>query len=133
MLYLLYFNKKKDHKKLNLAHEDLKSTQHKLVTAEKRIKTLLDQQVSTEVARELLMENADTTIQRKLVCIMFLDIRGFTTFAESRHPEDIIRYQNDVFGFMIDSVYKHNGIINQFLGDGFMATFGAPLSKGNDL
>jgi adenylate cyclase len=33
---------------------------------------------------------------------------------------------------MIDSVYKHNGIINQFLGDGFMATFGAPVSKGND-
>ncbi len=131
-LYLLYFNKRRDHKRLNLAHTDLKTTQEQLINAEKKIKTLLDQQVSTEVARELLSESADESIQRKLVCVMFLDIRGFTTFAESRKPEDIIRYQNDVFGFMIDSVYKHHGIINQFLGDGFMATFGAPVSSGND-
>jgi class 3 adenylate cyclase len=131
-LYFLYINKRRDHKKLNIAHLDLQTTQVKLVDAEKRIKTLLDQQVSTEVARELLSESPDRNIQRKLVCVMFLDIRGFTRFAENRRPEDIIRYQNEVFGFMIDSVYKHNGIINQFLGDGFMATFGAPVSKGND-
>ena len=84
------------------------------------------------VAKELLSESSDDKIQRKLVCIMFLDIRGFTPFAESRKPEEIIQYQNKVFGFMIDSVYKHHGIINQFLGDGFMATFGAPVSTGND-
>lgn len=131
-LYLLYFSKRRDHTRLNLAHQDLQTTQEKLIGAEKRIKTLLDQHVSTEVARELMSDQADTKIQRKLVCVMFLDIRGFTTFAESRNPEDIIQYQNDVFGFMIDSVYKHNGIINQFLGDGFMATFGAPVSSGND-
>jgi len=131
-LYLLYFNKRRDHKRLNLAHHNLKLTQDKLIGAEKKIKTLLDQQLSTAVARELLSESSDLKVQRKSVCIMFLDIRGFTTFAESRKPEDIIQYQNDVFGFMIDSVYKHHGIINQFLGDGFMATFGAPVSTGND-
>lgn len=131
-LYLLYFNKRRDHKRLNVAHKDLKSTQDMLIGAEKKIKTLLAQQVSTEVARELMSDKADKKIQRKLVCLMFLDIRDFTTFAESRKPEDIIQYQNDVFGFMIDTVYKHHGIINQFLGDGFMATFGAPVSSGND-
>jgi class 3 adenylate cyclase len=131
-LYLLYVTKRRDHKKLNLAHEDLQTTQSQLLKAEKRIKTLLGQQISAEVATELMSESNDKKIERKLVCLMFLDIRGFTTFAESRKPEDIIKYQNDVFGFMIDSVYKHNGIINQFLGDGFMATFGAPVSSGND-
>jgi adenylate cyclase len=63
---------------------------------------------------------------------MFLDIRGFTPFAENKEPDEIIQYQNDVFGFMIDIISKHHGIINQFLGDGFMATFGAPVSSGND-
>jgi adenylate cyclase len=131
-LYLLYFNKRRDHKKLNLAHTDLQFAQDQLIKAEKKIKILLDQQLSTEVAQELISETDETKIQRKLVCVMFLDIRGFTSFAENRKPEEIIDYQNKVFGFMIDSVYKHNGIINQFLGDGFMATFGVPESKGND-
>ncbi len=131
-LYWLYVSKRLDHKRLNIAHQDLKSTQEKLIKAEKKIKTLLDQQVSTAVARELLSESSDEKIQRKSVCIMFLDIRGFTPFAESRNPEEIIHYQNEVFGFMINSVNKHHGIINQFLGDGFMATFGAPVSSGND-
>jgi adenylate cyclase len=63
---------------------------------------------------------------------MFLDIRDFTPFMENKEPFEVIQYQNDVFAFMIDIVSKHHGIINQFLGDGFMATFGAPVSSGND-
>ena len=55
---------------------------------------------------------------------MFLDIRDFTRMAEKMEPEELIEYQNRVFGFMIDAVQRHNGSINQFLGDGFMATFG---------
>ena len=63
---------------------------------------------------------------------MFLDIRGFTSWAEKRDPEEIIKFQNKVFGFMIDIVNDFNGNINQLLGDGFMATFGAPKTSGND-
>jgi len=131
-LLMLYRIKRREHKRLNKAHEELKSTQQKLITAEKRIKNLLSHQLSSAVAHELLSESTEEKIMEKLVCIMFLDIRDFTKFAESRSPEDIIKYQNDVFSFMIDAIYKHHGIINQFLGDGFMATFGAPVSKGND-
>ena len=54
--------------------------------------------------------------------------RDFTPFSESREPEEVVSYLNSLFGFMIEIVQKHNGIINQFLGDGFMATFGAPVS-----
>ena len=62
---------------------------------------------------------------------MFLDIRQFTPFVESRQPEEVVAYLNTLFGFMIDIVQAHHGVINQFLGDGFMATFGAPVSIGN--
>jgi adenylate cyclase len=98
----------------------------------KRAIALFSQQVSKEVAMELLSDTFETGSKKIFACIMFLDIRGFTPFAENKEPSEIIQYQNDVFGFMIDIISKHNGIINQFLGDGFMATFGAPASSGND-
>ncbi|MEJ2114182.1 MAG: adenylate/guanylate cyclase domain-containing protein, partial [Flavobacteriaceae bacterium] len=85
-----------------------------------------------EIALELLSDSFKSGSRQLFACIMFLDIRDFTVFAEKKEPSEIIKYQNDVFGFMIDSISKHKGIINQFLGDGFMATFGAPASSGND-
>lgn len=97
-----------------------------------RIVNLFGQQVSQEIVDELLSHETELESKRKFVCIMFLDIRGFTQFAESKEPEEIIDYQNKVFGFMIEAITNNHGIINQFLGDGYMATFGAPVSKGND-
>ncbi len=94
--------------------------------------SLFGQQVSKEVAFELLSDTIKSSSKKLFACIMFLDIRDFTPFAENKEPFEIIQYQNDVFGFMIDIVGKHHGIVNQFLGDGFMATFGAPASAGND-
>jgi adenylate cyclase len=131
-LSALYITKRNDHAKLSLAYNNLEVTKGKLVDAEKRIKSLLGQQLSGDIARELISAKAELPTQRKFVCVMFLDIREFTTFAERKEPEEIIKYQNEVFGFMIDLIHKYNGNINQFMGDGFMATFGAPVSKGND-
>jgi class 3 adenylate cyclase len=131
-LYLLYRNKRRDHRKLGIAYNDLEETKDNLKNAEQRIKSLLHEQVSGAVANELLASDDARKIERRFVCIMFLDIRDFTPFAEKKRPEEIIEYQNKVFGFMIDTVNKHNGIVNQILGDGFMATFGAPVSSEND-
>jgi len=97
-----------------------------------RVLNMFGQQVSQEIVDELLTDSYDVKSKRKYVCIMFLDIRDFTHLVEDREPEDIISYQNDVFGFMIEIINKHFGIINQFLGDGYMATFGAPISTGHD-
>lgn len=97
-----------------------------------RIVNLFGQQVSQQIVDELIATKDENISKRKFVCIMFLDIRGFTPFAENREPEEIIAYQNQVFGFMIESITRNNGVINQFLGDGYMATFGAPVSWGND-
>ena len=131
-VYFLYRNKKRDHRKLSVAYGDLEVAQGQLKAAEQRIKGLLNQQVSGAVANELLSAEANQQVQRKFVCIMFLDIRDFTPYVEKLAPEEIIQYQNDVLGFMIETVNKHGGIVNQILGDGFMATFGAPVSTGDD-
>lgn len=98
----------------------------------KKAINLFGQQVSKEVALELLSDSYKSGSKKLFACIMFLDIRDFTPFVADKEPDEIIQYQNDVFGFMIDLVSKHHGIINQFMGDGFMATFGAPASSGND-
>lgn len=97
-----------------------------------RVINLFDQQVSREIVDELVANYHVLESKRKFVCVMFLDIRDFTHFAEKMQPEEIIKYQNDVFSFMIEIITKNNGIINQFLGDGYMATFGAPITRGND-
>lgn len=92
---------------------------------------LFGQQISAKIA-ESILENKDELLgARKSVCVMFLDIRNFTPFVENHSPEEVVAYLNKLFYFMIDIVQKYDGVINQFLGDGFMATFGAPVSEGN--
>lgn len=132
--FFMYRSKKKDHKKLEIAYDELAEAQEELKLAEQKIKGLLDQQVSGAVAAELMATdgNKATKHERRFVCIMFLDIRNFTPFVESKTPEEIIEYQNNVLGFMMEKVIEHKGIVNTVLGDGFMATFGAPISAGND-
>jgi class 3 adenylate cyclase len=128
----LYITKQRDHKKLSKAYQILEETKAKLTDAERNISKLLRQQVSEDIAKELMSGGSFLTTKKSFVCIMFLDIRGFTPWAEKKKPEEIIEYQNNIFGFMIDIVNEFNGNINQFLGDGFMATFGAPKSFNND-
>ena len=128
----LYYTKRRDHAKLSQAYDDLETAQGQLKGAQAHIKQLLGQQISGAVAEALITDESASQVARRFVCIMFLDIRNFTGFAEKLLPEEIINYQNKVFGFMIDAINRHHGIVNQILGDGFMATFGAPVSKGND-
>lgn len=92
---------------------------------------MLGQQVSRDIAKELIDHKSDLGAKELFACVMFLDIRGFTPIVSKFKPDEIIKYQNQIFGFMIDKISKNKGLINQFLGDGYMATFGAPVSRGN--
>jgi len=97
-----------------------------------RISRMFGQHVSPEVMKELLEQQPDRLSEERYVCVMFLDIRGFTSFAETKRPEEVVAYLDSLFEFMIEIVNRNNGIINKFLGDGFMAVFGAPLSDGRE-
>lgn len=97
-----------------------------------RISRTFGEHVSPEVMDRLLTLKPDLRSENKNVCVMFLDIRDFTHFAEKRSPEEVVTYLESLFEFMIEIVNRHHGIINKFLGDGFMAVFGAPLSGSRD-
>ncbi|MGB3468019.1 MAG: adenylate/guanylate cyclase domain-containing protein [Cyclobacteriaceae bacterium] len=134
IMFLWLFNsKKKAHQELTMTFEKLEDTRKQLAEAEQKMKKMLGQQVSEDIAEALISDEADQVTIQKFVCVMFLDIRDFTPFASSRTPEEVIAYQNDVFGFMIEIIAKNNGVINQFMGDGFMATFGVPESTDSDV
>jgi adenylate cyclase len=103
-----------------------------VVQERNRISRTFGEYVSPEVMGKLLDLKPDLRSESKNVCVMFLDIRNFTGFAEKRTPEEVVQYLESLFEFMIEIVNRHHGIINKFLGDGFMAVFGAPLSDGKD-
>ena len=93
-----------------------------------RIRTLFGQHVSREVADELIAHDIEESDSKSFeVTIMFLDIRDFTVFADSRAPKEVANFQNTVFSELINIVRAHKGIVLQILGDGIYAVFGAPL------
>lgn len=95
--------------------------------ARDRVTNLFGQHVSPAVVDRLLAAQTDPPSEMRRVCVLFLDIRGFTAMTRVRPADETVALLNDFFADMIEIVDRHNGIINKFLGDGFLALFGAPL------
>jgi adenylate cyclase len=67
--------------------------------------------------------------RRMEVTVLFSDIRGFTTFSETRDPEEVLEILNRYHEEMTDAVMAHGGTLISFMGDGIMAVFGAPIEQ----
>ena len=98
-----------------------------LQRAKSDMEVLFGQQVSREVFSALIQEQGKAKKQEATV--LALDIRNFTAFAETHSPDEIMDFQNKIFGPIIDIINQHQGIVNQILGDGIMATFGTPVEN----
>lgn len=88
--------------------------------------SIFGQHVSPQVADRLLHQPAQAFGEERDVCVMFLDIRDFSVFAGKKTAGEVVQYLNLLFDGLIAGVNAHHGIVNKFLGDGFMAVFGAP-------
>jgi adenylate cyclase len=102
-----------------------------LVEDENKLFNLFSRQISKEVAQELLDKDGKVPSELRFVSVMFIDIRNFTGYAEKEEPEAIVKFQNTFFEIITGVVHKYEGIVNQFLGDGCMITFGAPVNCDN--
>ncbi|TRW82805.1 adenylate/guanylate cyclase domain-containing protein [Mycolicibacterium sp. 018/SC-01/001] len=83
--------------------------------------------VDPVLAARLLDQGDDVfTGERRVVTVMFLDVRDFTPFAEANSAEDTVARLNDLFQIVVPEVVNGGGHVNKFMGDGAMAVFGAP-------
>lgn len=94
----------------------------------RRFKVAFSRYVSKEVAAQVLAEAPGLRGERREVSILFSDLRGFTTMSETMAPEQIAALLSEYFDAMTAAIFKHRGMINDFVGDAVMATFGAPLN-----
>ena len=96
-------------------------------SARDRVTNLFGQHVSPQVVDQLLAMGATELSEMRRVCVMFVDIRGFTEAARDRPPAEVVARLEAAFAILVDIVDRHRGIVNKFLGDGFLAMFGAPI------
>lgn len=96
-------------------------------TARDRVTSLFGQHVSPQVVERLLLEGASTESDLRKVAVMFVDFRSFTAGARSRSPRDVVERLDGAFAVLVEILDRHGGIVNKFLGDGFLALFGAPF------
>jgi class 3 adenylate cyclase/tetratricopeptide (TPR) repeat protein len=84
--------------------------------------------VPKHLAEKILASRHQLEGERKQVTVLFADIRGSTKLLETLDPEEAQNVIDPVLHIMMDAVHKYEGTVNQVLGDGIMALFGAPLA-----
>src|SRR2546430_16658909 len=96
-------------------------------TARDRVTDLFGQHVSPQVVERLMVEGASTASDIRRVAVMFVDFRSFTAGARSRSPQEVVDRLDGAFAVLVEILDRHGGIVNKFLGDGFLALFVAPF------
>ena len=90
-------------------------------------KELVRRFATSEVAQDLAQSGFALGGHHIRASVMFSDIRGFTTLVESQPPDETIDLLNTYYTLMFDAISGNGGVVNQMVGDGLMAIFGAPL------
>jgi class 3 adenylate cyclase/tetratricopeptide (TPR) repeat protein len=87
-----------------------------------------DSYVPKYLAEKILAARHTLEGERKQVTVLFADIRGSTRLVEGIDPEDAQKIIDPVLNVMMEAVHRYEGTVNQVLGDGIMALFGAPVA-----
>ncbi len=94
-------------------------------------KELVRRFATSAVAQDLQQSGFALGGKRVHASVMFSDIRGFTALVEQQPPEETIELLNAWYALMFEAINGHGGVVNQMIGDGLMAVFGAPLPLGD--
>jgi adenylate cyclase len=97
------------------------------VWARRRLHASFGRYVGRDVLGQILDENPALGGQRRAVSILVSDIRGFTTLSEKLPAETVASHLNTYFPAMVGAIFAHRGTVDDFIGDGILAVFGAPL------
>ena len=83
---------------------------------------------ATHLAKKILESKAAVEGERKLVTVLFADVKGSMDLAERLDPEQWAAIMQRFFGILADGVERFEGFVDKFTGDGIMALFGAPIA-----
>ncbi|EGP06908.1 adenylate cyclase [Bradyrhizobiaceae bacterium SG-6C] len=100
-------------------------------TARDRVTNLFGQHVSPQVVERLMAEGTSTASDIRRVAVMFVDFRSFTAAARVHSPQEVVDRLDGAFAVLVEIVDRHGGIVNKFMGDGFLALFGAPFETAD--
>jgi len=88
--------------------------------------------IPNEFAERLRATRGQVFSERRMVTILFSDVKGSTAMGESLDPEEVMEIMNGAFEFLIGPVYRHEGTLAQLMGDAILAFFGAPIAHEDD-
>lgn len=90
--------------------------------------------VGQEAARQILAQGDGLVGKEMTISVMFVDVRNFTEHSSKHSPQEVVSALNVFFSNAVEMVESHGGMVNKFLGDGFMALFGVgPQSDSHAL
>lgn len=97
----------------------------------KRVRDMFQQYVAPTVVERLLSDPRHLTLggERQVITVMFADIHGFTYLSEQIPPEELVDVLNGYLSLAAQVVFRYEGTLDKFLGDGVMAIFNAPLPQ----
>jgi adenylate cyclase len=91
-----------------------------------RIREAFGTYVDRDVAEHILREGTSLEGEEVEVTMLFLDVRGFTTFAERLSAPEVVATLNRLFELIVPIIHGHGGHVDKYVGDGLLAVFGAP-------
>lgn len=89
-----------------------------------RIQQTFGRHVGQAAAEQILAQGDGLTGAEQVISVMFVDVRNFTEHSSRHSPEEVVEALNLFFTMAVETVESHGGMVNKFLGDGFMALFG---------
>jgi adenylate cyclase len=126
-MFMLYRQKIK---LLNIFNNNLKEMVEEETQKVLALHETFGRYLSDEIVKDLLESPEGLALggKKQHITILMSDIRGFTHLSEQMRVEDAVTMLNHYFSVMVDVINKYNGTLIEFLGDGILAIFGAPVT-----
>ena len=109
--------------------EELVNNQRVAVREDNALARDLHAYTPKHLADRILHSKAALEGERKQVTVLFADVPGFAAISENLDPEAVHAIMDSAFEVILNEVHHYEGMVNQFLGDGVMALFGAPVAN----